>query len=66
MMETNYKEGRIDGKVINYYNIGTLESEKNYTNGAPNGTFIFYEKQAGKVKKVIKYKNGKKLCKEEN
>ena len=53
--------GRINGKVTSYYDIGTIESEKNYVNGIPHGNFTFYEKQAGKIKQIVKYNKGLRI-----
>jgi len=64
-MEATYQEGRLDGKVTSWYEVGTIESEKEYREGLPHGTFKFYEKQAGKLKKEVKYKAGKKIEEEE-
>ena len=65
-MQANYDNGRINGKVTSFYDIGTVESEKYYVNGIPHGNFTFYEKRAGQVKQIIKFKKGVKISEEDN
>ena len=63
MYEQTFVKGKQEGKVTSWYAIGTLESVKNYKNNRPNGKWVFYEKQAGKVKRVMNFKDGKKVQK---
>jgi len=64
MYEQTFIDGKQDGKVTSWYEIGTLESEKNFKNFKPNGKWIFYDKQAGKIKKVMYFKDGVKVKEE--
>ena len=64
MYEQTMVGGRQEGKVTSWYEIGTLESEKNYKNGQAEGKWVFYEKQQGKIKRIMYFKEGKKVKEE--
>ncbi len=61
MYEQTFENGRQNGTVTSWYPEGTLESVKIYKNFVPDGKWIFYEKQAGKIKQVVNYKDGVKV-----
>ena len=62
--EQEFVKGRQDGKVTSWYAIGTLESEKNFKDFQPHGKWVFYEKQQGKIKRTIYFKDGVKVKEE--
>ena len=64
MYEQTFVNGKQEGKITSWYAIGTLESEKNFKNGKPAGKWVYYEKQAGKIKKTMYFKNGVKVKQE--
>ena len=64
MYEQTFIKGKQEGKVTSWYEIGTLESVKNFKDGKPEGKWIFYDKQADKVKKTMQFKNGIKVGEE--
>ncbi len=54
----HYKDGRMDGKFVQYYFNGKVRSTENYKEGIQDGeTKEYYEK--GNLKRVAMYSNGK-------
>ena len=57
-VECNFKDDRLDGKSIEYYEIGTVSAEKSYKAGIKEGEWTFYAKREGEVLKKIRFKEG--------
>src|SRR5690606_18887530 len=49
MYEQTLVNGRQEGIVTSWYPEGPMESVKSYKNGMPDGKWIFYAKQEGKI-----------------
>jgi uncharacterized protein len=56
----NYKNGKPDGVQKHYFDDGALQEMIEYTDGAYDGKFIYYDGQ-GNATLEYTYKNGKKL-----
>ena len=61
--EGNYKDGKPDGKVIDWYENGQIEAEENYKDGKLDGKATYWHEN-GQVEKEATYKDGK--CISEN
>lgn len=57
--EENDSTGRMNGYVYNFYDNGTIQSEGNMKNGAPDGLWKFYD-PFGKLNKMGNYVLGKR------
>jgi len=58
---SHYKEGKINGPEIRYYNNGNKQLEGNYTMGQEEGEWVGYY-QSGKVSGKAQYKEGKQIA----
>lgn len=53
----NYKEGKLDGEQIEYFDSGIIKSKGSYTNNVKNGVWEINHPN-GKVMNIERYKNG--------
>ena len=56
--EGNYKDGKPDGKVIDWYENGQIEAEGNYKDGKLDGKATYWHEN-GKIKGKVTFKDGK-------
>ena len=56
--EGNYKDGKPDGKVIDWYENGQIEAEENYKDGKLDGKATYWHEN-GKIKGKVTFKDGK-------
>ena len=56
--EGNYKDGKPDGKVIDWYENGQIEAEGNYKDGKPDGKVTGWFEN-GQIQTVLNLKDGK-------
>ena len=56
--EGNYKDGKPDGKVIDWYENGQIEAEGNYKDGKPDGKATYWHEN-GQIEREATYKDGK-------
>ena len=56
--EGNYKDGKPDGKVIDWYENGQIEAEGNYKDGKLDGKVTYWHEN-GKIKGKVTFKDGK-------
>ncbi|MBL4862400.1 MAG: hypothetical protein JKY09_05215 [Crocinitomicaceae bacterium] len=59
-VSTEYKKGKLHGKMKQYSRRGKLLSEIDYKEGLKHGSFIMYDKK-GKVIKELKYERGMQI-----
>mgnify|MGYP000987214449 FL=1 len=59
-VETNYKSGKLDGKMKQFDRRGNLLQEIDYKDGLKHGDFIVYDKR-GKVLNTRKYSEGMQI-----
>ena len=57
--ETNYKDGKLNGESINYYESGAIYSKGNYVNNLREGIYTWYAWN-GQKESEVSFKNGKK------
>ena len=57
-IEGNYKDGKPDGKVIDWYENGQIEAEENYKDGKLDGKATYWHEN-GKIKGKVTFKDGK-------
>ncbi len=58
--EYTYKNGKKNGKFLEFYETGELKIEGSYSNNLKNGVWKVYYKK-GKIKEKGKYNNGEKV-----
>ena len=56
--EVNYKDGKPDGKVIDWYENGQIETEEKYKDGKLDGKATYWHEN-GKIKGKVTFKDGK-------
>ena len=55
--EGNYKDGKPDGKVIDWYENGQIEAEENYKDGKLDGKATYWHEN-GQIERETTYKDG--------
>lgn len=57
VFEGNFKNGLMNGKMLNFYPDGSIHNEINYTNGKPDGLYKTYNQDGTPVVEVL-FENG--------
>lgn len=57
VFEGNFKNGLMNGKMLNFYPDGSIHNEINYTNGKPDGLYKTYNQDGTPVVEVF-FENG--------
>jgi antitoxin component YwqK of YwqJK toxin-antitoxin module len=57
--EANYKDGKLNGESINYYESGEIYSKGNFVNHEQDGLWTWFS-QGGRKESQVSFKNGKK------
>lgn len=56
----NYENGKLQGKVTEYYQSGTVKRETTYQNGQIVGEQITFYEKSGKIRASVPYQNNQK------
>ena len=59
-VQISYKDGKIHGPYVVYYDNGQLSSKAPYKDGKQHGPWLWYDK-SGKLRSKENYKNGKEI-----
>lgn len=55
-----YKDDRLDGEVITYYNNGNILTKRCFSNGKIHGVYRRYDYEGGRLLQFVEYVNGGK------